>query len=89
MNITLGNEFERRINQKVESGLYSSASEVIREGLRLLFEKDSLNDIKAEILKQEVLKGFHQLEAADTGNTSQKSVDEIFEKAKALHDDKA
>lgn len=40
MNITLGAEFEKRINEKVASGLYTSASEVIRDGLRLLFEKD-------------------------------------------------
>jgi len=30
MNITLGNEFENRIAHKVKSGLYNSASEVIR-----------------------------------------------------------
>ena len=40
MNVTLGSEFEKRINEKVASGLYTSASEVIRDGLRLLFEKD-------------------------------------------------
>ena len=40
MNITLGHEFEKRINEKISSGLYTSASEVIRDGLRLLFEKD-------------------------------------------------
>jgi len=40
MNITLGKEFERRISEKVADGLYTSASEVIRDGLRMLFEKD-------------------------------------------------
>lgn len=33
MNITLGKEFERRITEKVSDGLYTSASEVIRDGL--------------------------------------------------------
>jgi len=40
LNVTLGSEFEKRINEKVACGLYTSASEVIRDGLRLLFEKD-------------------------------------------------
>jgi antitoxin ParD1/3/4 len=40
MNITLGKEFERRITEKVSDGLYTSASEVIRDGLSMLFEKD-------------------------------------------------
>lgn len=56
MNITLGSEFEKRINEKVASGLYTSASEVIRDGLRLLFEKDVLKqqqlDIFAEVSGQ-------------------------------------
>ena len=56
MNITLGSEFEQRINEKVASGLYTSASEVIRDGLRLLFEKDVLKqqqlDIFAEVSGQ-------------------------------------
>lgn len=40
MNITLGKEFERRITEKVSDGLYTSASEVFRDRLRLLFKKD-------------------------------------------------
>jgi antitoxin ParD1/3/4 len=36
MNVSLTPELEELINQKVSSGLYHSASEVIREALRLL-----------------------------------------------------
>ncbi len=54
MNITLGKEFERRIGEKVSDGLYTSASEVIRDGLRLLFEKDNVKQEQFEILRQEV-----------------------------------
>lgn len=77
MNITLGKEFERRIGEKVSEGLYTSASEVIRDGLRLLFEKDRTKQEQLEILRQEVLKGFEQLAA---GETSNRSVIDIFEK---------
>ena len=46
---------------KVSEGLYTSASEVIRDGLRLLFEKDSAKQEQLEILRQEVSKGFEVL----------------------------
>lgn len=36
MNISLPPELENRVRQRVESGLYGSASEVVREALRLL-----------------------------------------------------
>ncbi|MCC6444776.1 MAG: type II toxin-antitoxin system ParD family antitoxin [Armatimonadetes bacterium] len=38
MNILLTPELEKVLYEKVASGQYSSASEVIREGLRLLIE---------------------------------------------------
>ena len=40
MNISLTPELERRISEKVESGLYGTASEVVREALRRLFDAD-------------------------------------------------
>jgi len=78
MNITLGKEFERRITEKVSDGLYTSASEVIRDGLRLLFEKDVAKNQQLEILREEVSKGFEQLAA---GEFSNRNVMDIFEKA--------
>jgi len=36
INISLPPELENRVRQRVESGLYGSASEVVREALRLL-----------------------------------------------------
>lgn len=78
MNVTLGKEFERRITEKVSDGLYTSASEVIRDGLRLLFEKDLAKNQQLEILREEVAKGFEQLAS---GESSKHSVMEIFEQA--------
>jgi len=77
MNITLTPEFERRIAEKLNTGLYSSASEVIRDGLRLLFERDVLREQQQAILKREVAAGFQQLEA---GQRSEQSVAAIFDK---------
>ena len=76
MNITLGVEFEKRINEKIASGLYTSASEVIRDGLRLLFEKDMLKQQQFDVLKQEVARGFEQLSA---GEKSSKNALAIFD----------
>lgn len=42
MNISLTPELEQFVQGKVESGLYNNASEVIREGLRLLKEQDEI-----------------------------------------------
>jgi len=85
MNITLGKEFERRITEKVSDGLYTSASEVIRDGLRMLFEKDVAQNKQLEILREEVAKGFEQLTA---GESSKHSVMGIFEQAALSADEK-
>jgi antitoxin ParD1/3/4 len=42
MNISLTPELERLVADKVASGLYNNASEVVREGLRLLEEHDEV-----------------------------------------------
>jgi antitoxin ParD1/3/4 len=42
MNVSLTPELERFVDGKVESGLYNNASEVIREGLRLLKEHEDV-----------------------------------------------
>lgn len=85
MNITLGKEFERRITEKVSDGLYTSASEVIRDGLRMLFEKDVAKNQQLEILREEVAKGFEQLAA---GDSSTHSVMDIFEQVSRSVDSK-
>jgi len=57
MNVSLTPELERIVAERVTSGRYASASEVIREALRLLEERDQLNQ-----LRQEVRLGLEQLD---------------------------
>jgi antitoxin ParD1/3/4 len=62
MNISLTKEFESYVSQKVESGLYHSASEVIRDGLRLMRERDDLHQSKLAELRKEIAIGVEQAE---------------------------
>jgi antitoxin ParD1/3/4 len=63
MNVSLTPELEKIINFKVQSGLYNSASEVVREGIRLLQQRDELREMKLDALRNEIQKGIDDLEA--------------------------
>lgn len=65
MNVSLTPELERLVQEKVASGLYNSASEVIRESLRLLQERDRLKEVRLEELRKEIQKGVSQLERGE------------------------
>ncbi len=59
---------------------------MIRDGLRLLFEKDVAKNKQLEILREEVAKGFEQLAA---GESSKHSVMDIFKQASLSVDGKS
>ncbi|HXG82472.1 MAG TPA: hypothetical protein VNI84_00465 [Pyrinomonadaceae bacterium] len=61
MNITLSPELENLVNEKVESGLYNSPGEVIRESLILLKERDEIEKMRREEIRREVMKGVEQM----------------------------
>lgn len=52
MNVSIGEEFARLIQQKVESGRYASAREVVEEGLRALERAESGDEKKLAWLRQ-------------------------------------
>ncbi len=76
MNVSLTPELEKWVQSKVESGMYTSASEVIREGLRLLKEQDALKAIRLAELRREIQQGI------DSGESTPLNMDEIIELAK-------
>ena len=84
MNVSLTPELENIVNLKVQSGLYNSASEVIREGLRLLQQRDELRQLKLESLRQEIQKGIDELEAGRfrDGQTAMREMKERLLKIK-------
>ena len=63
MNINLTPKLEDMIRQKVTSGLYNSASEVIREALRLMEEQDQIRAMKLEQLRRDIQEGLDSGEA--------------------------
>lgn len=58
MNVSLTPELERLVDAKVKSGLYQTASEVVREALRLLNTRDE----QLERLRTNVQAGFEQID---------------------------
>ncbi len=65
MNVSLTPQLEAFVQEKVASGLYSSASEVIRDALRMLEDQDRLKAMKLESLRKEIDKGLEQLERGE------------------------
>ena len=61
MNVSLTPELEKLVNDKVKSGRYNSASEVVREGLRLLQDQDELRRIRTDELRREIMLGVDQI----------------------------
>lgn len=64
LNVSLTPELERFVTSRVESGRYQSASEVVREGLRLLEDRELSRQTTLADLRREIAVG---LEQADRG----------------------
>src|SRR5258705_12886738 len=68
MNVSLGQKWERFVDKKVKSGDFQTASEVLREGLRLLEEKEFLKRISVSSiaeLQQKLLEGVESLDRGE------------------------
>ena len=70
----LGERFERFIEEKVRSGRFGNASEVVRAGLRLLEDQERRRELELEKLRQ----------AIDEGRRSgpPTSADEVFDRTR-------
>ncbi len=77
MNVSLTPELEGFIREKVESGRYHSSSEVVREALRLLEEREQLRQLRLEELRHDIQKGL------DSGPPVES--DAVFERLRAKY----
>ena len=75
MNVNLTPQLENMVRAKVSSGLYSSASEVVREALRLMEEQDHVRQLKLEELRRHIREGLESGagEPWDAGALKQKA----------------
>jgi antitoxin ParD1/3/4 len=64
MNVNRGPAFDRFVADLLKTGLYQSQSEVLREGLRLLREREELKNLRLAELRKEIAIGIGQ---ADRG----------------------
>jgi antitoxin ParD1/3/4 len=82
-NISLTPELDQFIDDRVESGLYESASEVVREGLRLLRHREGLQAKQLERVRAKIEKGWQQSERGEVVGDA--DVREHFRKRTAEH----
>lgn len=64
MNVHLGPVFDQFVARLIKSGHYQTQSEVVREGLRLLKEREELKQLQVANLRQQIALGIEQ---ADRG----------------------
>ena len=77
MNLSLTSELEEFINKKVQSGFYQTSSEVVREALRLLADKDEIYQKKLIALNYQIQEGLDDLSSGRV-----KSGDEVYSNIK-------
>ena len=83
MNVSLTPTLEELVQQKVATGLYNSASEVIREALRLLEERDELRKMRLGTLRKEISVGLDQLERGEVSEYDDQSLNTLAVDIKA------
>jgi antitoxin ParD1/3/4 len=83
MNVSLTPELEKLVASKVQSGRYQSASEVIREGLRLLEDQDRLRAAQVEEVRRRIQVGLDQLDRGE-GIPGDQVLAELKQKSDAL-----
>lgn len=77
MNVSLTPELDSWVYKKVKSGFYNSASEVVREGLRFLKEREQQKEVLLKELRSELRLGFEQVGSGLSEEFTGKTVEKI------------
>ena len=83
MHVSLTTHLEEYVREKVESGLYNSNSEVVREALRLMGERDRLREMRLEDLRKEIQIGIDQIERGEYTEYDQHTLKNLFDDIRA------
>jgi antitoxin ParD1/3/4 len=65
VNVNLTPELETLVHKKVKSGRYNSASEVVREALRLFEQRDQIRELQIRELRKKIDQGWASLESGE------------------------
>jgi antitoxin ParD1/3/4 len=65
LNVSLTPALEQFVQSRVASGLYQTASEVVREGLRMLEERERARDAALEELRAKIRRGADQADCGE------------------------
>lgn len=82
MDVTLSPDLEELIDDRMSSGLYASVTEVLRDALRLLADRERTREDHSEELRTQIARGLEQL---DRGERERLDIDAIRRKARQLH----
>ena len=83
MNISLTPQREKLVQDRMKSGRYTAASEVIREALRLLEAHDRMVDQGFARLQAEVEAGLRELDAGTSKPFDEEAVERIKQAGRA------
>ena len=73
----VGDHFEKFIRQQIDTGRYTSASELVREALRLLETREKLREIEIEEYREKIRAGMQ--------SGSSIPADEVFNRLEAKY----
>ncbi|MBL8295260.1 MAG: type II toxin-antitoxin system ParD family antitoxin [Bryobacterales bacterium] len=65
MNVHLTQELEHLVQSRVKSGRYASASEVVRDALRLLADRDEMMELRKQELRTKIAQGLDSLQRGE------------------------
>jgi antitoxin ParD1/3/4 len=74
MNLSITPELQQFIQRKIDSGMYSNASEVVRDALRRMDDKDDWKDLMQFLSSR--------ITDAESGNYTSESFDSVIDQAK-------
>lgn len=80
MHISLTDRLDEYVREKVASGLYNNASEVIREALRLKIAQEETDEVKLQRLRDAIDPAWEQ---AERGEFSDYSLEKSLTRLKA------
>ncbi|NLX26496.1 MAG: type II toxin-antitoxin system ParD family antitoxin [Lentisphaerae bacterium] len=77
VTVSLTPQLEEELNIRVKSGQYASASEVVREALRLLSHIERIRNAQLAQIEKEIAVGAKQFETGQFSRFTDETVDDI------------